>query len=207
MFSLFFRLSDTLGARGSSSIGPEVRPQRRAMDLLLQVAGSSSIVRKASEIPRLTARSLQKILADAGVAVHCSDMKRYLYKYGLHGRVIRAKPLLSPHHKNHCVKLANEHRDKPDVFWKQDLWTDEAKLELFGRNDQRYVWRRKGTDLNEKNLCPTVKYEFGSILLWGCIASRDTGNISRVEGKADSIKFQEILDANLMTSVKKLKVK
>lgn len=24
-------------------------------------------------------------------------------------------------------------------------WNDEVKIELFGRNEQRYVWRRKGT--------------------------------------------------------------
>ncbi|XP_063793867.1 uncharacterized protein LOC134949303 isoform X1 [Pseudophryne corroboree] len=44
-------------------------------------------------------------------------------------------------------------------------------------------------------------------MLWGCIAASVTGNISRVEGKMDSIRFQQILDANLMPSVKKLKLK
>ncbi|KAL0152809.1 hypothetical protein M9458_051888, partial [Cirrhinus mrigala] len=39
------------------------------------------IVRKASQNPRLTARSLQKDLADTGVVVHYSTIKRYLYKY------------------------------------------------------------------------------------------------------------------------------
>lgn len=165
------------------------------------------IVRKASQNPRLTARSLQKDLADTGVVVHYSTIKRYLYKYGLHGRVIRRKPLLRPHHKNQRLNFANEHIDKPDAFWKQVLWTDEVKIELFGRNEQRYVWRRKGTEFNEKNLCPTVKHGGGSIMLWGCIAASGTGNISRVEGKMDSIKFQQILEGNLMPSVKKLKLK
>lgn len=123
------------------------------------------IVRKTSQNPRLTAQSLQKDLADTGTVVHYSTIKRYLYKYGLHGRVIRRKP------------LEHEHIDKPDTFWKQVLWTDEVKIELFGWNEQRYVWRRKGTKFNVKNLCPTVKHGGGSVILWGCIAASGTGNI------------------------------
>ena len=64
------------------------------------------IVRKASQTPSLTAQSLQKDLADTGVVVHYSTIKRYLYKYGLHGRVIRRKHILSPHHKNKFNKLS-----------------------------------------------------------------------------------------------------
>lgn len=108
------------------------------------------IVRKAIQKPRLTARSLQEDLADTGVVEHYSTIKGYLYKYGLHGRVIRRKPLLCPHHKNQRLKFANEHIDKPDAFCNQVLRTDEVKKELFGRNEQRYVWRRKGTEFNER---------------------------------------------------------
>lgn len=41
---------------------------------------------------------------------------------------------------------------------------------------------------------------------WGCLAACGAGNISRVEGKMDSVKFQHVLNANLMPSVKKLKL-
>lgn len=88
-------------------------------------------MRKQSQNPRLTAQSLQKDLADAGAVVHHSTLKRYLYKYGLHGRVIRRKLLQRPRHKNQRLKLANEHIDKPDAFWKQVPWNDEVKIELF----------------------------------------------------------------------------
>ncbi len=44
-------------------------------------------------------------------------------------------------------------------------------------------------------------------MLWGCIAASGSGNLSRVKGTMDSIKFQQILGANLMPSVKKLKLK
>ena len=44
-------------------------------------------------------------------------------------------------------------------------------------------------------------------MLWGYIAASGTGDISRVEGRMDSIKFQQILEANVTPSVKKLKLK
>ena len=72
--------------------------------------------------------------------------------------------------------------------------------------DQRYVWRRKNEAYAEKNTLPTVRHGGGSVMLWGCFASSGTGNLQRVEGKMDSIKYQEILGEDVMPSVRKLKL-
>ena len=45
----------------------------------------------------------------------------------------------------------------------------------------------------EKSALPTVKRGSGSVMLWCCFASSGTGNLQRVEGKMDSINYQEIL--------------
>ena len=47
----------------------------------------------------------------------------------------------------------------------------------------------------------------GWIMLWACVAASGTGNISLVEGRMDSIKYQKILEGNITPSVKKLKMK
>ena len=39
-----------------------------------------------------------------------------------------------------------------------------AKIELFGHNDHRYVWRKKGETCKLKNTIPTVKHGGGSIM-------------------------------------------
>ena len=44
-------------------------------------------------------------------------------------------------------------------------------------------------------------------MLWACVAASGTGNISLVEGRMDSIKYQQILEANITPSVKKLRMK
>lgn len=35
-----------------------------------------------------------------------------------------------------CLKFAKDHLDTPQHV----LWTDETKVELFGKNMQHYVW-------------------------------------------------------------------
>jgi hypothetical protein len=39
------------------------------------------------------------------------------------------------------------------------LWSDETKIERFGLNAKRHVWRKPGN-------IPTVKHGGGSIMLW-----------------------------------------
>jgi hypothetical protein len=46
------------------------------------------------------------------------------------------------------------------ILW-STLWSDETKIELFGLNAKRHVWKKLGN-------IPTVRHGGGSIMLWGC---------------------------------------
>ena len=67
------------------------------------------------------------------------------------------------------------------------LWSDETKIELFGLNAKRHIWRLPGT-------IPTVKHGGGSIMLWGCSLAAGTGRLVRIEAKMNGAKYKEILD-------------
>ncbi len=46
--------------------------------------------------------------------------------------------------------------------------------------DSRYVWRKAGKAFNPNDILPTVKH--GNIMLYGCFANTDPGELVRVHG-------------------------
>ncbi|CDQ86789.1 unnamed protein product [Oncorhynchus mykiss] len=72
------------------------------------------------------------------------------------------------------------------------LWSDETKIELFGLNAKRHVWKKPDT-------IPTVKHGGGRIMLWGCFSAAGTGRLVRIKGKMNGAKYREIPDEILST--------
>uniref|UniRef100_A0A8K9UMA1 Tc1-like transposase DDE domain-containing protein n=1 Tax=Oncorhynchus mykiss TaxID=8022 RepID=A0A8K9UMA1_ONCMY len=81
---------------------------------------------------------------------------------------------------------------------------DETKIELFGNNAKRYVWRKSNT---AEHTIPTVKHGGGSIMVWACFSSAGTGKMVKIDGKMDGAKYRTILEENLMESAKDLRLR
>ena len=105
------------------------------------------------------------------------NLQEALHKSGLYCRVARQRQLLSKRHMTACLR-------------NNILWSDETKIELFGLNAKRHIWRKHGT-------FATVKHGGGSITLWGCFLATGTGRLVRIEGKMNGAKY---LDKNLLQS-------
>uniref|UniRef100_A0AAX7UYV5 Tc1-like transposase DDE domain-containing protein n=1 Tax=Astatotilapia calliptera TaxID=8154 RepID=A0AAX7UYV5_ASTCA len=119
----------------------------------------------------------------------------------------RRVPLLKPVHVQARLKFAREHMDDTAEDWENVMWSDETKVELFGINSTRCVWRKKNTELHPKNTIPTVKHGGGNIMLWGCFSARGTGRLIRVKDRMNGAMYREILSQNLLPSVRTLKMK
>jgi hypothetical protein len=97
-------------------------------------------VRKVQINPRTTTKDLVKMLEKTGTKVSISTVKRVLYRHNLKGHSARKKPQLQNRNKKARLRFATAHGDKERTFWRNVLWSDETKTELFGHNDHRYVW-------------------------------------------------------------------
>ncbi|KAK3559140.1 hypothetical protein QTP86_005021 [Hemibagrus guttatus] len=157
--------------------------------------------------PTTTSKELQASLASVKVSVHDSTIRKRLGKNGLRGRVPRQKPLLSKMNIKPRLSFARKHLDDPQNFWENTLWTDETKIELFGRSVSHYVWRKSNTVFQKKNITPTVKYGGGSVMVWGCSAASGPGRLAVINGSMNSAVYQKILKENVRPSVCDLKLK
>ena len=113
-----------------------------------------TLVQNVQINPRTTAKDLLKMLEDTGTKVSITTVKVVLYRHNLKGRSARKKPQLQNRHIKARLWFATTHC----TFWRNVLWSDETKIELFGHKGHRYVWRKMGDTCKLKNTIPTVKH-------------------------------------------------
>ncbi|KAI4888571.1 hypothetical protein NFI96_004231 [Prochilodus magdalenae] len=113
----------------------------------------------------------------------------------------------TPVHIQARLKFAREHLDVPEEYWENVIWSDETKVELFGKNTTRRVWRKVNAELHPKNTIPTVKHGGGNIMLWGCFSAKGPGRLVRVHERMNGAMYCEILGANLLPSARAMKMK
>uniref|UniRef100_A0AAY5L890 Transposase Tc1-like domain-containing protein n=1 Tax=Esox lucius TaxID=8010 RepID=A0AAY5L890_ESOLU len=152
--------------------------------------GASMIMRKVRDQPRTTWQDLVNDLKRAGTTVSKKTISNTLRCHGLKSCSTRKVPLLKPAHVQARLKFANDHLDDPVEEWEKVMWSDETKIELFGLNSTRRVWKKKD-EYNPKNTIPTVKHGGGNIILWGCFSAKGTGRLHRIEGRMDGAMYRE----------------
>ncbi|KAK3536164.1 hypothetical protein QTP70_032503, partial [Hemibagrus guttatus] len=169
--------------------------------------GVKMITRTVSKNPRTTRGDLVNDLQRAGTKVTKATISNTLRHQGLKSCSARRVPLLKPVHVRARLKFAREHLDDPEEDWENVIWSDETKIELFGKNSTCRVWRRKNAELHPKNTIPTVKHGGGNIMLWGCFSAKGPGRLIRVKERMNGAMYREILSKNLLPSARALKMK
>uniref|UniRef100_A0A4W5JC14 Uncharacterized protein n=1 Tax=Hucho hucho TaxID=62062 RepID=A0A4W5JC14_9TELE len=166
--------------------------------------GVAMTMRTVRNQPRTTREDLVNDLKAAGTIVTKKTIGNTLCREGLKSCSARKIPLLKKAHIHGRLKFANEHLNDSEDNWVKVLWSDETKMELFGINSTRRVWRRRNAAYDP--MIPTVKHGGGDIMLWGCFSAKGTGQLHRIKGTMDGAMYRQILGENLLHSARALKM-
>ena len=129
---------------------------------------SKWISRNVQINPFITRSEIKTDLEGAGISVSKDTTSRALYRTGFHSRSPRKVPLLKTKHVKDQLKFVETHEKKGMQFCEKVIWSDETKVELFGRSIATSVWWKNGTAFKKYNTIPTFKFGDDSIVICGC---------------------------------------
>ena len=92
------------------------------------------------------------------------------------------------------MEFARLYQHWTDAEWKKVLWTDETKINRYGSDGTRWVWRNDRIGMQARLINETLKHGGGSLIMWGCMQWEGTGFISQIEGGLDAKLYIEILE-------------
>ena len=132
--------------------------------------------------------------------ISLTTVKRRLRGAGLKGCIAVKKPLLRPINKKKRLEWALQHRNWTMEQWKNVLWTDESKFEVFGSHRRIFVRRSRSEKMIPQCVVPTVKYGGGSIMVWGCFSGHGIGDFVKINGIMKKEHYKKILVQNAIPS-------
>ncbi len=139
-----------------------------------------------------------------GLPVSAQTIRHTLHLIGLHSYRPRRKSLLKMMHKKARKQFAEDKQNKDMDYWNHVLWSDETKINLFGSDGVKRVWRQPGEEYKDKCVLPTVKHGGGSVMVCGWMSAAGTGELQFIEGTMNANMYCDILKQSMIPSLRRL---
>ena len=132
-----------------------------------------------------------QVAVDYWNAASISMIKNYLNEGGLFGKVAARKLILSKVNIKKRIIWCKDYRSLSIDEWKNVLFTDECKIEIFSTS-RKFVRRSLGQRFNNIYTCKAVRHQF-SILVWGLIKGDSSRMLVKCPPRLDLAGYQDIL--------------
>lgn len=153
----------------------------------------SLIYRASIEDPFKSSTVIQREISEKyGINVSSRTIRRRLNEKNLRGCISQHKPHVSKKNIQARLCFAREHLEKPLIFWKNVLWSDESKFCRFGSDGKRYVWRPPNMQHNPKYTSKTIKHGGGNVMVWAAFSGHGVGPIKKIDTRMDQYVYQNI---------------
>ncbi len=131
-----------------------------------------------------------------GQPVSAQTIHRTLHQIGLYGCHPRRKPLLKMMHKKVHKQFAEDKQTKDMDYWNH-------KINLFGSDGVKRVWRQPGEEYNDKCVLPTVKLGGGIVMVWGSMSAAGTGELQFIKGTMNANMYCDKLKQSMIPSLQR----
>lgn len=163
----------------------ETRGRRRATSKNFD----TRLIRKSKKEPFLSSRDLKNYM---NASLTSRTIRNRLIENDLKAHSARRVPFLNKKHVEKRVCFAKRHEIRKN--WKNVLWSDETKINLFGSDGRPHVRRPKNTAFDPRYTKKTIKHGGGNIMLWGCFSASGVGPLYWIQGNMCAPDYVNILN-------------
>jgi len=144
------------------------------------VRDDRKLIRMVKVNPKISARELKESL---NFPVAEQTIRNRLNEARFFGRRARNKPQINQKKSKKAAWV------RPNLYslfsFGSILWSDESRFEIRGDTQKKIkVCRQKNTAFEQKNIQPTVKSGYKSVLVWECFSYNGTGKLKAESSRA-----------------------
>ena len=82
--------------------------------------------------------------------------------------------------------------------WHRVIWSNETKINRLGFEGIKWTQKKPNSSLQDHHIIPTIKYDGGSLMLWGCKTSKGVDNYMKIDVRMNSNVYRTVLDKGLL---------
>lgn len=138
-------------------------------------------------------KSSVRVKEELNLSVSDRTVRSRMMEAGLLSRRPAKKPLISTKNRMKRLCFAKEHVHWTVANWKNVLFSDESKFNIFGTDGIAHVRRPKDKRLNSRYCLKTVKHGGGGVMVWGAFSAQGTGPLHQINGIMDSLMYRDIM--------------